>query len=103
MIFTEKKKTTIKEIRNLFRLKKRNEAIKDRVIRDIWNIFEGEEEDYLKPVNAVTFWSNNYIEYESNGERNKKLSAEEYLHKIRPYLKHIINDLNKSNKDKSFQ
>ena len=95
--------TTIKKIRNLFRLKKGNEAIKDRIIRDIWNIFEREEEDYFKPVNQVTFWSNNYIEYESNGDRNKTLSAEEYLNKIRPYLKDIINDLNKSNKDKSFQ
>ena len=28
--------------------------------------------------------------------RNKTLSIEEYLNKIRPYLKNIINDLNKS-------
>ena len=40
--------------------------------------------------------SNNYIEYESNGERNKTLSVEEYLNKIRPYLKDIINNLKKS-------
>ena len=33
------------------------------------------------------FWSNNYIEYESNGDRNKTLSAEEYLNKIRLYSK----------------
>ena len=30
--------------------------------------------------------NNNYIEYESNGARNKSLSLEEYLDKIRPYL-----------------
>ena len=42
------------------------------------------------------FWSNNYIEYESNGDRNKTLSVEEYLNKIRPYLKEIINNLKKS-------
>ena len=35
--------TTIKDIINLFRLKKENEAIKDRVIRDIRNLFEHEE------------------------------------------------------------
>ena len=29
---------TVKDI-NLFRLKKENKAIKDRIIRDIWNIF----------------------------------------------------------------
>ena len=39
------------------------------------------------------FWSNNYIEYKSNGARNKTLSVEEYLNKIRPYLKGIINNL----------
>ena len=32
-------------------------------------------------------WSNSYIEYESNSDRNKTLSAEEYLNKVRPYLK----------------
>ena len=42
------------------------------------------------------FWSNNYIEYESSSDRNKTLSAGEYLHKIRSYLKDIINNLKKS-------
>ena len=37
--------------------------------------------------------SNNYIEYGINVDRNKTLSVEEYLNKIRPYLKNIINDL----------
>ena len=30
----------IKNVRNLFRLKKENEAIKNRIIRDIKNLFE---------------------------------------------------------------
>ena len=34
-------------------------------------------------------WSNSYIEYESNSDRNKTLSVEEYLNKVRPYLKDI--------------
>ena len=29
----------------------------------------------------------------SNCDRNKKLSVEEYIDKIRPYLKNIINDI----------
>ena len=41
-------------------------------------------------------WINNYIEYESNGDRNKTLLVEEYLNKIITYLKDIINDLRKS-------
>ena len=55
-----------------------------------------EEQNYLKSVRVNNFWSNNYIEYESNGDRNKTLSAEEYLDKIRPYLKDIINKLKRS-------
>ena len=42
------------------------------------------------------FWSNHYIEYESNENRNKALSVEKYLNKIRSYLKEIISNLKKS-------
>ena len=40
-------------------------------------------------------WSKNYIESENNGGRNKTLSVEEYLNKMRPSLKDTINDLKK--------
>ena len=49
--------------------------MKDRIIRDIRNLFEYEEKDYYKSVR--NFSSNNYIEYESNDYRNKILSIEE--------------------------
>ena len=42
------------------------------------------------------FWSNNYIEYKRNDDKNKILSVEEYLNKIKPYLRGIINDLKQS-------
>ena len=32
------------------------------------------QEDYYKQVSAGNFWSNNYIENESNGNKNKTLS-----------------------------
>ena len=38
------------------------------------------------------FYSNNYVEYADNGDRNRALSIEEYLDKIRPYLKVIVNN-----------
>ena len=38
----------------------------------------------------------NYIEYESNGDRNKTLSNEEYLNNIRPYLKDTTKNPKKS-------
>ena len=43
-----------------------------------------------------SFWSNNNSEYESNGDRNKTLSVEKYLTKIKPYLKDIVNNLEKN-------
>ena len=57
---------------------------------------EHEEENYYKPVRVNSFGGVNCIEYESSGDRNRALSAEEYLNKISPYLKGIINNLKKS-------
>ena len=43
------------------------------------------------------FWNNNNnIEYESNGDRNKKLSVKEQLNEIKPYLRDIIINLQNS-------
>ena len=83
----------------MFRQGKESKAIKDRILRDIKNLseHEKEEQNYYKPVRVSNFWSNNYIEYESSGNRNKALSVEEYLNKISPYLKDIITNLKKSN------
>ena len=36
------------------------------------------------------FWNNNYIEYESNGDRNKNLLVKDYLNEIKPYLRDIM-------------
>ena len=53
---------------------------KDRVIRDIRKLFEQEEEEnQYKLVRVGIFWSNNYIEYGSDDDRNETLSTEEYL------------------------
>ena len=35
---------------------------------------EHEEENYYKLVKIGSFWSNTFIEYESNGDGNKTLS-----------------------------
>ena len=40
------------------------------------------------------------MEYERNDDRIKTQSVEEYLNKIRPYLKDIINNLKKYGKRK---
>ena len=88
--------TSIKDIRKLFRREKETKVIKDRILIDIKNIFEHEEEEnYYKSVRVSKFWSNNTIEYKSNSDRNKALSVEEYLNIIRPYQKDIMNNLKK--------
>ena len=76
----------IKNIRHPFKLKKENEPINGRIIREIKTLFE-QEEDYHKLTRIDNFWTNNYIEYESNGDRNKTLSIKEYLDTIKPYFK----------------
>ena len=59
-------------------------------IRDIENLFdEVSEEDYYKPIFVKSSFKGNY---KSNGDIEKKLSAYQYLNKIRPYLYDLIND-----------
>ena len=49
--------------------------------------------DKIKKTKKTYFWSNNYIEWESNGGRSKILSLEKYLNKIRSYLKDTTKNL----------
>ena len=107
--------TTIKDIRKVFRLKKKaikdkmlrdiriasriekeHKVIKDIIVRDIRILFENEEvKNCYKPVRVSSFQSSSFIECKSNGNRKRILSVEEYLNKIRTYLKDIINNLEK--------
>ena len=57
---------------------------------------EQEEKYYYQPKRVSNFYNNSYIEYESNGDRNRKLSLDEYFWKIEPYLRDIIIDLQNS-------
>ena len=85
----------IKSIRNLFKLKKENEAIKDRIITYIRTLFE-QEKGYCKPITGGNFWNNNHIECGSSGDRNKNLSTKVCLDKIKTYLRDIIINFKKS-------
>ena len=40
--------------------------------------------------------NNNYNKYKTNDDRNKNLSLEKYFNEIKPYLKDIILNLQKS-------
>ena len=64
------------------------------MFRNIINLFENEEkENHYKPVRVSDIWSNNYIGYESNGDRKKTLLVQEDLNKSKPYLKETTNNL----------
>ena len=61
--------------------------IKERIIRDIRDLFKEEKEDYHEPVIILIM--------KTMGERKRTLSLEEYLNKNRPYLKNVKNNLKK--------
>ena len=71
----EQNDTAVKDIKNLFKLKKEVKEIKDIVLGNIKNLFEyeKEEENYYKSVKVNNFWSSNYVEYKSNGDKNRIL------------------------------
>ena len=61
-------------------------------IRYIENLFNKIDEDYYKPIKTKGAFNNNYIEYESRGDKDKNLSLEDYLDIIRPFLRDMINN-----------
>ena len=59
-------------------------------------MFSGiDENEYCKPILVKTFNKDGYKEYESKGNITKSLSLEEYIQKITPYLKELI-DIHKN-------
>ena len=61
-------------------------------IREIENLFDEINEDYYKPIKTKSAFNSNYIEYESRGDKDKKLSVKEYFFMIMQYLKDMINN-----------
>ena len=61
-----------------------------RGIKNIQNLFKlSIDKDYYKPILVKSGYSNNYIQYESKGD--KILTLKEYLALIERYLKKLIN------------
>ena len=50
------------------------------------------DEDYYEPIIVKVAFNNNYIQYESKGDKDKTLTISQYLNMIRPYLVDMIND-----------
>ena len=65
--------------------------IEYRGIRDVKNLFDLPiNEDYYKPTRNNSAFSNNHIEYESKGDKNKILLIIKYLNIIKSCLSDII-------------
>ena len=50
------------------------------------------EKDHYEPKKTVSAFNNNYIQYESIGDKDKNLPIKEYIYIIRPYLSDIISN-----------
>ena len=62
---------------------KQNKGImQDRIVRGIQTLFKQKEEDYYEPKRVSNFLNNNYIE--SNVDKNRDLSLDEYLNNVSP-------------------
>ena len=55
-------------------------------------IFVGSRKNHYKPVKTVSAFNNNYIQYESIGDKDKNLSIKEYINIVRIYLSDITNN-----------
>ena len=71
---TDKKTKTVRDI-------KKENSDSDKILRDIRTLSEPEG-DYYERVKTIRCFNNNYIEYESNGDKDKILSVKEYLDMI---------------------
>ena len=81
--------------------KKKRKKNEYRIIRDIRTLFdirkkrkEKEDERLIKDGTI----RDNYVEYESNGDKNKNLPLDEYLNKIETYLRNMENSVTNCNK-----
>ena len=75
---------TIKEIR-------KENYDSDKTIRDLRALYESDD-DYYEPKKIKVPFNDNYVEYESHRDKDKRLSIEEYPNMIRSYLSKIIDD-----------
>ena len=55
-------------------------------------MFDNIDEDYYKPISVKSSFDESYKYYKSRGDKDKKLSIEQYLDVIKPYLSDLINE-----------
>ena len=53
------------------------------------------KKDVYKPIKISGAFSDNFVEYQSNGNRDRSISIARYLNNIREHLRKLINDKKK--------
>ena len=93
LLDVEKEKNSVNLVELVNKLNKKEKYKYDRDnldhhgIRDIENLFDNDNDnDYYKPIFVKSSFKENYKYYESQGDKDKKLSVEQYLDMIKPYL-----------------
>ena len=69
------------------------DKLKDKIINDFWALFNTKKEKEERKKKKL----NNYIEYESNGDKSRNLSLDECHNKIGSYLRNMIINLQINN------
>ena len=69
-----------------------NDDLDYKGIRQIENLFEEINEDYYKPIKTKSTFNNDYMEYESKGDKDKNLSINDYFNIIKPFLRDMISN-----------
>ena len=64
----------------------------DKKIKKTQKILYGPKKPNYRPIKINDAFDDNYIEYQSKGNKDKILSVKEYLNIIKPYLSNIIDD-----------
>ena len=87
-------KSKMKEIKEILYdpILDRDEKVEEikKILYDSTKTFFKPKEDNYKPVRIGNAFSSNYIEYKSNGDKDKTLSIKDYLDEIKPYLSEMI-------------
>ena len=61
-------------------------------LKDIENVFDNIDDNYYRPILVKSSFNESYKYYESRGYKDKKISIEQYLKMIKPYLIDLINE-----------
>ena len=79
------------EIKHKKRFKKIQETV-NKLILKVKQLKKNIRKDVYKPIKISGAFSDNFVEYQSNGNRDRSISIARYLNNIREHLRKLIHD-----------